>query len=403
MNDEMMRRISDALDGGGGMEADKDLSAALADDPEAAAYAADCVRVDAALAKLANDSEPDWEALASRIEARLDEDLEELDIDAAPRFLDDDRPIEKPAPKQAAAAKASPPREGAKVVDLTARRASHVLYWFGGLAAAAAVGLGISVGLFTQSAEEAPMASGVLEPAPAMQEAAPMPATPLPEPIGARSDDAPGWEGADRAMAEAPAEPMGAVATAQPQPTPFGDSEQRARAVAPTTSVSRGGGGSGYEMRAPRPQAIMPTPQPSASPTPIRGSENIDPFGSSGRAAPEQRPLRARAVEQLASVHENVQRCMGEHRDAAQVSVRVAADGSIQSVAVTPYTGQEASCIEGQVRTVQMPANSESYVTRHTYRPGPIAGGSLARPPAAARRSVRESSSEAINPFKKPD
>ncbi len=111
MNDELMRRISDALDAEGGYEGDAELRALLAKDTEAAAYAADLARVDAALRGLGarRRREPDWDALAARIDARLDEELEALDAEAPPRFEDEVRTREPAVSQEVPAMRAAPP------------------------------------------------------------------------------------------------------------------------------------------------------------------------------------------------------------------------------------------------------------------------------------------------------
>ena len=87
MKEELQRRISDALDAPGGLEADADLRALLEDDADAAGYAADLAAIDGALAALGEGfEEPDWDALADRIDAGLEaeEALEPLDVTAPP-------------------------------------------------------------------------------------------------------------------------------------------------------------------------------------------------------------------------------------------------------------------------------------------------------------------------------
>jgi hypothetical protein len=73
-----MRRISDALDAPGGIDADEELRAELVSDPEARAYAEELMRLSEELSSLGQGSSDrdcavlDWDALAAKISARLD-------------------------------------------------------------------------------------------------------------------------------------------------------------------------------------------------------------------------------------------------------------------------------------------------------------------------------------------
>src|SRR5688572_309102 len=93
-----MRRIEDALDAPGGIESDAELRSVLASDPEARAYADDLVRIGERLSAMGSSaSSVDWDALAAKIEARLDEQLDDLDV-LGPPIFEDEAPIERLAP-----------------------------------------------------------------------------------------------------------------------------------------------------------------------------------------------------------------------------------------------------------------------------------------------------------------
>lgn len=93
MKDELMRRISTALDAEGGLASDPALQAELRTDPVASKYAKDVARVGKWLATwpLPEPDDAAFEALASRIEQRLGDSLPTAsDPTALPVFDDDD-------------------------------------------------------------------------------------------------------------------------------------------------------------------------------------------------------------------------------------------------------------------------------------------------------------------------
>ena len=185
--EDLQRRVSEALDADG-----DDLSALLAEHPEASLYAQDLEAIDEALLGLGGrGGTPDWEAMAASIEARLDADetLDDIgDVTAAPEFELDEAPVAanlESSPYVASADPPSPatsagPSESGQVVSLDAarRRRQRTFALVGGLAAAAAVGLGITAGLSMNADEPAMEAAAVAmeEPAPiAMADEAPQP------------------------------------------------------------------------------------------------------------------------------------------------------------------------------------------------------------------------------------
>ncbi|MEZ4340708.1 MAG: hypothetical protein R3B82_29150 [Sandaracinaceae bacterium] len=378
-----MRRISDALDAPGGLEADEALRAILADDADAARYAADLAAIDEALGGLgAGRDEPDWEAMLDRIEDRLDADLEGLrdigDPTVPPAFEDlaEDEVVEPIVPRAAAAsvvsvaaapvAKAAP---SAEVVDLAARRKQRrqVFSLIGGLAAAAAVGLGITAGL-SMSADEAPSAGFAMEQAERAAPAAPaMAEVPAAAPAEVALAD-------DFAEAEEPtaAEPSPITAAGAFQPGARGVS--RSSGAAPADALAAGGlgldgvgGGGGGGFRTDTSTA------PAAT-----------------RAVRE--PTRAEVVNALNEVSDAVARCIRRTGEVAQVRVRVnGATGAVESVTVEPpYVGAEAACVVRAVRTASMPTSpSPYYEATHPYHPAGPAGGSLGSPASAARRRER--------------
>lgn len=93
MRDELMRRISDALDSDEGLAGDAELSKLLAENKPASRYARDLARMNKWLATWPSVTPADdaMEALATRIEQRLSEPLRESDDPTiAPDFDDDD-------------------------------------------------------------------------------------------------------------------------------------------------------------------------------------------------------------------------------------------------------------------------------------------------------------------------
>ena len=100
--DEMMRRISEAMDRRGGLAGDRELTQALLDDDELRRYAEDLTRLEMNLRSWprATRSEADWEKFAEAIEAKLDAPNGTLLETSAPPLFDDidvhREPITKP-------------------------------------------------------------------------------------------------------------------------------------------------------------------------------------------------------------------------------------------------------------------------------------------------------------------
>jgi hypothetical protein len=383
VNDELMRRISDAQDADG-VDADAELRSLLARDPEARAYADDLVRVDAALQALGEHREPDFDALADRISARLDEKLDEgFDPTAAPFFTDDpgDRPVGLPEKRAAA-----------PVVELASRRGSRVFYWLGGLAAAAAVLLGISLGLTTLGAENEVAMSPVSE----LEEQGRGAFMPAPAPAPMQVERAAG-EAAQAEMPRrepvaqiAPTEPSAEPALAMPPPSPTDSPVIVAELARPDEARMQGGGFATQPARArPQAQQAAPTISPRAQPMepePMERGSNAGPVG------------RADVLAALRAVEAPVQRCIAERREVARVSISVQPNGSIGSIQVMPpFVGADAQCIESAVRSARLPASEQGYVFVHAFRPAGRVAGTLARPPNAARQA-RQRAYEAAPP-----
>jgi hypothetical protein len=358
-----MQRISSAIDADGGIERDAELRALLDRDPDALLYAQDLVRIDEVLADLGRRAaEPDWDALSAHIEAGLDreESGEPLEgFDAPPRFLDADPRDASVSQEVVVAPVASAPRPQpeAKVVDLASRRRSTVFAWTGGLAAAAAVGLGIAFGTtslgttFDAAPSSEPAAAyeqAEAEAAPVAQAVAPPPPA-MPAPAGAAA-----WDG--RAEAEASPEPLPAAAVAV----------GRARG-------SAGGGGAAAPMAAPMRLAEPAAREPAAEATGVIAQ-----------------PGRAQVLTTLHDVEPSVQRCLARVGEVARVTLQVGVAGNVVSTRVDPpYTGADAACIVDALRGARLPPSPEGYVFVHAFRPAPVAGGSLARPPNASRAARR--------------
>jgi len=92
MKDELMRRISNAFDSADGIAGDEALQETLRSDPEAAKYAKDVARVNKWLAvwPMPEPDDAAYEALAARIEQRLDESLPTSSDPTSPPVFDDD-------------------------------------------------------------------------------------------------------------------------------------------------------------------------------------------------------------------------------------------------------------------------------------------------------------------------
>lgn len=417
LNEELQRRISSALDAGD-VDADEELAAMLADDEEAALYAADLAAIDEALGGLRfdpADEEPDWDAMVARIDERLEaeEALDDIGDPTAPPDLApepepetapqaDAEPEEPHAPVMAASAAAPEPSRGA-VVSLAEerRKRRRLITAVGGLAAAAAVGLGITAGL-TMGADEpaAEMAAS-----PVSQEAAPVVAAadqaaeadmemPAAQPMPPADDQAPaeGWTNALAEASEPEEEELPAAAAA----TPGSSREARTRGRAPTRAaddvlldgLGRGGGGAGG--------GAAPSPEPARA-LRRRTSRGRRSGGgartASSSSGPTQPPLdRVAAVQALRAVQPQVRRCMGERREVARVRVTVEGPtGRITDVSVEePSDGPEVSCVARVVRTARMPrASQPRYSTGFAYRPAPVAGGSMTGSGTSARQHRR--------------
>ncbi|MGE3633762.1 MAG: hypothetical protein AB7P00_27925, partial [Sandaracinaceae bacterium] len=180
-DEALSRRISAALDRKPGATLDvlRRLDDELADafaDTDAAAFAEELAAVDRALASLGAQrtssagAERDWDAMAAAIEARLDrdEELDDIGDPAAPPRFEGELEAQQvaaaiagaaaPVGTGAAAAVAAmpvtstalPDAPTAPVVELAARR-RRIFAAIGGLAAAAAVGLGVTAGFSMNS------------------------------------------------------------------------------------------------------------------------------------------------------------------------------------------------------------------------------------------------------------
>lgn len=92
-SDELQKRVSAQLDAEGGLAASDELSAAVAADPELQRFVSDAGRLDALLRTwpLEEISDDAWEAMAARVDQRLDDALSAIgDVTRPPAFDDDD-------------------------------------------------------------------------------------------------------------------------------------------------------------------------------------------------------------------------------------------------------------------------------------------------------------------------
>lgn len=387
MNDEeLMRRISDALDAPGGLEDDADLRAALEGDSAASLYAEDLQSIGAALTGLADGRpEPDWDAQLAKLDSVLDGDFDAAfdalddigDPTLAPVFSDADDSaglnpeVLTPELLPGATSAVRPTAAAGKVVDLASARQKRMRLFaaVGGLAAAAAVGLGIMVGL--DGSPSAPMEGFALQ-----EEAAPAataPAAPSSEAAGEMPE-------AEAALAERfapsadPQPPAEEAADYLAEPAP---AAPPAPVEMPRQQASRFALGGGAGSAGGRGIVAPATTRSAAGPAPGNSAAN---------------PTRAQVVNALNTVATSVQRCIGESGQMARVHVRVnGSTGRIESATVgPPHTGTVARCVVRAVRGAEMPTSAHpSYEVDHVYHPAPIAGGSLRQNSPAARRRMR--------------
>lgn len=404
LDEDLQRRISDAL-----LSDDDGLGDLVEGDADAALYASDLQAIDEALGGLAprgGGAEPDWEAMAARIDARLgsDEALEDIgDVTRAPEFEEEPAPVVQ-LPAVAAAA----PEPGAEVVSLDAarKRRNRIFAAVGGLAAAAAVGLGIMSGLTLGGADEAAPASMAAE-----QEMAP-----AAEAVATGTMDGPGepsdWAGAaDEAAAEgeAPSE-VAAVAAAAPAAEPAMEMPATSRSAL-ENRAARGRAGGGYPVDDLLAEPMARSRRRRAGRRGSGASLGASGGGGGGIARPAPAPARTStgsttaatrvlAVNALNARISQVQRCIGTEGETAPVVVTVDANGRLLNVNVGgTLTDQARACVAREVRLARMPRSDEgSYSLTHTYRPAPVAGGSLSGSGNAARRTRRRSARTPANP-----
>jgi hypothetical protein len=104
-------------------------------------------------------------------------------------------------------------------------------------------------------------------------------------------------------------------------------------------------------------------------------------------------PSRAEVVNALRPFEVEIQRCAGDRREVARVSLTVdGPTGRVRSVAVgSPFTGTPAeACMRGVLSRVRLPRSaSATYALSHPFRPAPIAGGTVSGPAAARARQRR--------------
>lgn len=139
----LRRRISEALDREGGLEADTELNRILASNPDAQAYAEELLALESQLRDwpLPERSDADWEAFAASIEARLDAPLAAIDDPTLPpeaSFEAEVSSLEVGTPQPVAVAPLSV-RTAATVTNFASRRHAARNKWFGYSALAASL------------------------------------------------------------------------------------------------------------------------------------------------------------------------------------------------------------------------------------------------------------------------
>ncbi|MEQ9079504.1 MAG: hypothetical protein RLP09_36930, partial [Sandaracinaceae bacterium] len=203
----------------------------------------------------------------------------------------------------------------------------------------------------------------------------PSPASPAAEmesDLGAAAVAEPALAEMDRYEAE-PEEPTASpTPDPDPSPPPMGRRAARSRGAGMQDSfagvgASGGGGGSGGARTASGSGASAPS---RAEPSPTE-------------------PSRREIVNALQRVEPAVQRCIADRREVARVIVVVEPSGQVSDVQVSaPHAGTRAeACIVRAVQGARLPASGAGYRAAHPFRPAPVAGGTLSRPPASARRA----------------
>ncbi|MFK7990449.1 MAG: hypothetical protein AB8I08_30795 [Sandaracinaceae bacterium] len=431
-----MRRISEALDAPGGLEADASLTAALEADAEAREYAAGVRRVDAALGLFGEsgagmtggadwDTRVDWEAMASRIDAQIDAmpALEDIGDPTAPPVFEDVETERFVAAAEGVAFEAAPPRvepvlvgarsatPPAPVVDLASRRRQRNM-WIasvGGLAAAAAVALGLTAGMSLDGDLQAESAPAGDAPASAVAAA---PESPTEEDESLDMGYQASEQRTQTVAANDPAPFAADLAegsTSQAGGVAWGRTESRRRRRSAARPMARAAGGAlglSGSTSTPRPTGAVhgaaiepgapvdnawanePSPEPTARPP--APAPRLAPSTARGAAggAPDEGAARAA----LASVTDQVRRCMGPDREVARIRVQVDANGRVRHAEVQPpFTGSAAACMVAAVRSVRMPTGPASgYEIGHAYRPQPVAGSPRGgRAVGAAHRARR--------------
>ncbi|AKF07034.1 hypothetical protein [Sandaracinus amylolyticus] len=461
MRDDLQRRISAALDAPGGIDGDPGLRELLDGDPQAAAYAHDVAR----LGRLMREwplPEPDdaaFEALASRIEQRLDETLPRgVDVTGAPQFDDDDdlrdatagllgpvitsgefqveelesippvapvvvakatgapppppsaRPVAPPVareiPKLAPASDQAsdrlsfpsiPPAPGASSLQqapVVPLRKRGRYQWLAGLAAAAAVGLGVFTS--TQIYQDAPGAERAAVPAQTVapaatptvapeeaayaalaEEAAPAPITPMPaapmqrraEPIGApqAAPPPPPRPGAAAAAAEGyaldgPHGMLGGALASGGAPADEAPVRARARrALASDDAYARGGaGGAGAPAsvsEAPATTATARADQGAAARSAPRAQVAAAPAEAELDADLPATPDRGAVLAAIQAVEPAVRACAEAEHGVASVRIVVAGTGRVTTATVGgQFAGTPVgSCVARAVRTARFP------------------------------------------------
>jgi hypothetical protein len=425
-DDDLMRRISDGLSAPGSLDADDELRELLDADPEARLYADDLLAIDEALVGLkpAMGEDRDWDALAAAITDRLDDELDDIGDVAGPPPLDEEIDVSGPvlseraiaaaraeAEAPVAAARASAPAVG--VVDLAEerrRRRRTMFTVIGGLAAAAAVGLGITAGISlsgdTRDMQAAPSFFDEEE------ESAEAVAEATVADMGAEDEAMAAEEPAEVGLARGYGESLGGVDTPAPAPAPdpepmlelaeaeedLGDYRAEERQLAQRMPAGAGGGR----------EAMAQAPAPMAAPAPTTSSParraSMRPQIAADRAAGDE-PTRVQTQEALYTANAEVQRCMNRHDEVARVTVTVRGqDGVITDAQVAPPFGGTSAgeCIARAVRRVRMPTSSSAtYRAAHAYQPRPVAGSSEAplAPASRSRRARPARSMDVMDPF----
>lgn len=357
MSEDLERRIQQALDAGRAPHEDAELAAELEADPGARALASELQRLDAALRQWPQPArdEQAWEALAERIEGRLDEPLEPMADPTAPPAGDDLGVLEESSgtyERSSGAAPAASDEPALSEVQATRSQPAPTqpaprrgaLPWGLAAAAAAVLGLGVAAAsLLGSDGEDERVAL-----APAAGEPSTAPAT--------GGDDA-----APSAPSAEPEEGSAAEQTAaDPQAIAEAQSDSAEQAEADEGSAERAAEVEAERRRRLARQRALPSRRGGGS-SGAGGASSAEPkthqrpSSGGGLAATPSEEAIQRAMREVAS---KVKACAAEPETGPAVRVTVrGSTGRVQQVKALGSLAdtERGVCIERAVEHVRLP------------------------------------------------